>query len=257
MQKISECAAKGGECDENKGRPVCGTDNQTYPTRCHLIRAQCSGHQVSLRHRGACKDACLASRAYSLDQRRLGQREIFVPKCRSDGSYAPIQCMDKSVCWCVTSQGKPIGNTTTNNGRPDCGKRPKSKQRRLSPRNPDNVRVKRVCVKSERLQFNENVVNIFQNEFLKRARHGMEKNQTNEKLIVNWKFGILDTNKNRNLEKQEYKELKRIIRKVSKSKQAYEGTKLCAHDDDDDEMILMCKHNFIPFFDENQIKFKY
>lgn len=55
LQKISECAAKGGECDENKGRPVCGTDGQTYPTRCHLIRAQCSGHQVSLKHRGTCK----------------------------------------------------------------------------------------------------------------------------------------------------------------------------------------------------------
>lgn len=55
LQKISECAAKGGECDENKSRPVCGTDGQTYPTRCHLLRAQCSGHQVNLKHRGTCK----------------------------------------------------------------------------------------------------------------------------------------------------------------------------------------------------------
>lgn len=62
--QISECAARGGECDESKGRPVCGTDNQTYPTRCHLIRAQCSGHQVSLKHRGSCKGKF--SRAESL-----------------------------------------------------------------------------------------------------------------------------------------------------------------------------------------------
>lgn len=50
-----ECQAKGGECDETKSRSVCGTDNQTYPTRCHLIRAQCSGHKVNLKHRGPCK----------------------------------------------------------------------------------------------------------------------------------------------------------------------------------------------------------
>lgn len=34
---------------------VCGTDNQTYPTRCHLLRAQCAGHKVNLKHRGPCK----------------------------------------------------------------------------------------------------------------------------------------------------------------------------------------------------------
>lgn len=53
--QISECAAKLGECDESKGRPVCGTDDQTYPTRCHLLRVQCSGHQVSIKYRGPCK----------------------------------------------------------------------------------------------------------------------------------------------------------------------------------------------------------
>lgn len=39
--QMFNCTAKGGECDETKSRDVCGTDNQTYPTRCHLIRAQC------------------------------------------------------------------------------------------------------------------------------------------------------------------------------------------------------------------------
>lgn len=54
-----ECQAKGGECDESKSRAVCGTDNQTYPTRCHLLRAQCSGHKVNLKHRGPCKGKSL------------------------------------------------------------------------------------------------------------------------------------------------------------------------------------------------------
>lgn len=137
FQKISECAAKGGECDENKGRPVCGTDNQTYPTRCHLIRAQCSGHQVSLKHRGVCKNACLTSRTFALlERQKSGNRVQFVPKCRHDGSYAPIQCMELGGCWCVTPQGKPIADTAVLHGRPHCGKKQKSNQRRSPQRNP-------------------------------------------------------------------------------------------------------------------------
>lgn len=52
---MSECAAKGGECDETKSRPVCGSDGHTYASRCHLIRAQCNGYKVTLKHRGTCK----------------------------------------------------------------------------------------------------------------------------------------------------------------------------------------------------------
>lgn len=139
LLQISECAAKGGECDESKGRPVCGTDNQTYPTRCHLIRAQCSGHQVSIKHRGACKskwfilksfvilltntithslDECMASRQYALSHRSTTK---FIPRCRADGSYAAIQCLlENHNCWCVTSDGKPIPNTASQNARPNC-----------------------------------------------------------------------------------------------------------------------------------------
>lgn len=100
-----------------------------------MIRAQCSGHQVSLKHRGACKNACLASRSYALVERRNDPRKVpFVPKCRLDGSYAPIQCMEAGGCWCVTSQGKRIPNTAVAHGRPNCGK--KSNQRRSPQRGP-------------------------------------------------------------------------------------------------------------------------
>ena len=30
-------------------------DGQTYPSRCHLIRAQCNGYEVTFKHRGRCK----------------------------------------------------------------------------------------------------------------------------------------------------------------------------------------------------------
>lgn len=54
MQRFN-CTTNAIECDEIKARAVCGTDNQTYTTRCHLIRAQCAGHKVNLKHRGPCK----------------------------------------------------------------------------------------------------------------------------------------------------------------------------------------------------------
>lgn len=52
--KLSACVAKVGECDDKEG-VVCGTDGQTYPTRCHLLRAQCWGQEVSFKYQGSCK----------------------------------------------------------------------------------------------------------------------------------------------------------------------------------------------------------
>ena len=44
----------------------------------------------------------------------------FVPTCRADGSYAPVQCHGSTgFCWCVTKDGKEIPNTRIR-GRPKC-----------------------------------------------------------------------------------------------------------------------------------------
>ncbi|XP_055621830.1 SPARC-related modular calcium-binding protein 2 isoform X2 [Toxorhynchites rutilus septentrionalis] len=222
---ISECTAKGGECDESKGRPVCGTDNQTYPTRCHLIRAQCSGHQVSLKHRGTCKDVCLASRTYALQHRSNSPYGVkFVPRCREDGTYAPVQCLESVGCWCVNSQGKPLPNTTVQHGKPVCVKKGKSNQRRSSPRNP--VRNKRSCSRMDRAVFNRNLLKLFENEHIRvqqNARSGLSiatgiGGGVAEKIVLEWKFASIDGNKNGMLDKNEYRELKRLIKKVVKPK---------------------------------------
>ncbi|XP_058829667.1 SPARC-related modular calcium-binding protein 2 isoform X3 [Topomyia yanbarensis] len=221
---ISECTAKGGECDESKGRPVCGTDNQTYPTRCHLIRAQCSGHQVSLKHRGTCKDVCLASRTYALQHRSSTAYGVkFVPRCREDGTYAPVQCLESVGCWCVNSQGKPLPNTTVQHGKPVCVKKGKSNQRRSSPRNP--VRNKRSCSRMDRAVFNRNLQKLFENEHIRvqqsvRGATGLlgVSGSVSEKTVLEWKFASMDGNKNGMLDKTEYRELKRLIKKVVKPK---------------------------------------
>ena len=44
----------------------------------------------------------------------------FVPTCREDGFYAPVQCHGSTgFCWCVTKDGKKIPNTDVR-GRPNC-----------------------------------------------------------------------------------------------------------------------------------------
>ena len=44
----------------------------------------------------------------------------FIPKCRTDGSYAPVQCHGSTgFCWCVTKDGKEIANTRIR-GQPKC-----------------------------------------------------------------------------------------------------------------------------------------
>ncbi|XP_068730483.1 thyroglobulin-like isoform X2 [Montipora capricornis] len=44
----------------------------------------------------------------------------FIPHCRADGSYAPMQCHPSTgLCWCVTQEGKKIRGTEVR-GRPTC-----------------------------------------------------------------------------------------------------------------------------------------
>ncbi|XP_040159922.1 SPARC-related modular calcium-binding protein 2 isoform X2 [Anopheles arabiensis] len=213
---ISECAAKGGECDESKGRPVCGSDNKTYPTRCHLIRAQCSGHQVAFKHRGSCKDVCIASRTYALQQRASSPYTVkYVPRCREDGTYAPVQCIDGGGCWCVNGQGKQLPNTMVQHGKPICVKKGKSNQRRSSPRNP--IRNKRSCSGLDRAVFNTNLLKLFQNEHVRVHQHNLT-GPINEKTVLDWKFSVMDLNGNNLLDKTEYRTMKRLIKKVVKPK---------------------------------------
>ena len=44
----------------------------------------------------------------------------FIPHCRQDGSFSPMQCRASTgFCWCVNQDGKEVPNTRIR-GRPDC-----------------------------------------------------------------------------------------------------------------------------------------
>jgi len=56
FQNAHECDLRFQTCSlaEKQRRPVCGTDNQTYASRCQLLREKCRGSQVVVQHRGRC-----------------------------------------------------------------------------------------------------------------------------------------------------------------------------------------------------------
>ncbi|XP_067125505.1 U20-hexatoxin-Hi1a-like, partial [Centruroides vittatus] len=42
------------------------------------------------------------------------QKNVFVPECEENGSYAPKQCFgDTGMCWCVDSDGERLREPTT------------------------------------------------------------------------------------------------------------------------------------------------
>ena len=246
--QISECAAKVGECDESKGRPVCGTDEQTYPTRCHLLRVQCSGHQVSIRYRGPCKGmqtyiptyichiivnkiykfniffyfglACNEAREYALKHRNKNPLK-FIPRCKKDGSYAPIQCLPDSACWCSDITGKPLNNTPVRIvGKPKCREYNKAYTRRSPSRNASGNK-RRSCTQDDRSLFNSNLIGLFQSEYLRlgstlsKSRKADTYLPPDETEVLDWKFTNLDVNNNQMLDKNEYRELKKLVKRVS------------------------------------------
>ncbi|XP_034478301.1 SPARC-related modular calcium-binding protein 1 isoform X5 [Drosophila innubila] len=217
---LSECAAKQGECDESEG-PVCGTDDQTYPTRCHLVRVQCSGHQVSFKHRGNCK-GCLAARQYAIREKKR-QPNLFLPRCRNDGYYAAMQCLPGTGCWCSDSNGHPIRNTSTRGGRAKCG-RYKRNSRRRGPPHLLSLEVDaanssdgggsghRSCSKPDRMAFNNHLIEVFRSELLRSGQIAGASDSD----VLNWKFAQLDVNGNQLLDRQEVRELKKLLKRAVK-----------------------------------------
>lgn len=187
---------------------------------------------------------CIESRSYVLQHRSTTPNK-FVPRCRDDGTYAAVQCMDNAGCWCSDPQGKPVPNTTTRTGRPNCPKKAKSNTRR-SPQSHLNLnRPRRGCTRADQVVFNANLIRVFHSEHgrlmllgqlpasvglhggsngngngggtalgLGVKSHHASASALSDKAIVDWKFALLDANRNHQLERQEFRELKRLVRKV-------------------------------------------
>ncbi|XP_060520905.1 SPARC-related modular calcium-binding protein 2 isoform X2 [Cylas formicarius] len=204
----SECKPKACLRNADSEKAVCGSDGLSYPNKCHLERARCQNGNVTLVKRGACK-----THKSCAEWQKSGNAHAsngFRPQCRRDGSYEQIQCHSETgYCWCVTVEGVPIPNTAVKVGRKvRCGRRNKNRRRAPSRKNKHKI-----CKRNEKALLNANLINSFHSEFFR-------ENGRNESdaLVVAWKFRSLDTDGDFYLDKTEYKDIRRLVKKVMKPK---------------------------------------
>ncbi|XP_011636194.1 SPARC-related modular calcium-binding protein 2 [Pogonomyrmex barbatus] len=221
-----ECRKRIAECMMNGGgsMPMCGSDGITYSNQCQVISKQCQGMSVLIKHSGPCPEtpACLSARLIA----RPGVR----PACQNDGTYMPVQChAETGYCWCVTPQGRPLPDTTVRYKKPRClrsGSRSaasiRSGQRRRSPQpwkhRPyvGSNRQRNTCDRTEKSKFNANLIENFKIEY--RRTNISAEDVKNVERVLSWKFLMLDQNADGYLDKEEYKELRRLAKKAVRPK---------------------------------------
>ncbi|XP_043257041.1 SPARC-related modular calcium-binding protein 2 isoform X1 [Colletes gigas] len=219
-----ECRKRIAECTMSDGAstPVCGSDGVTYSSQCQVISKQCQGMSILIKHTGPCPEtpACFSARLTA----RTGAR----PVCRSDGTYAPVQCHEETgYCWCVTPQGRPLPDTSVRHQRPRCLKpgprsaaSTRSGQRRRSPnwkqRRQYSSKHRNTCDRAEKSKFNGNLIENFKIEY--RRTNISTDGDKNVERVLSWKFVTLDKNGDGYLDRTEYKELRRLAKKAVRPK---------------------------------------
>lgn len=154
----------------------------------------------------------MESRLYAMAYKTSATIIKFVPRCRADGSFAPVQCMKGSGCWCSDLQGKPIPDTTTTVGKPkNCKRHTKVNIRRSPSRNQNPHRDRTICRKSDQRLFNNNLIHVFHGEYRRYHQDSMSSRDEN---VVDWKFSTMDRNMDNVLDSSEYSEFRRLVRKV-------------------------------------------
>lgn len=203
------CNPKACSRDADAEKAVCGSDGLSYPNRCLLEKARCKNQNLTLVKRGPCKQqrACLewdTSVASSL------YNNSFKPKCRPDGTYELAQCHpDSGACWCVTPEGLPLPYTTSRRGKPRCGRKRKSTRRR----SPSRKHKSRICKRADKATLNNNLINSFHSEF----NRDTGKNES-DTVVITWKFRALDLNNDEVLDKTEYRDLRKVVKKAVRPK---------------------------------------
>ncbi|CAI4222996.1 unnamed protein product [Auanema sp. JU1783] len=145
---------------------------------------------------------CYSQRQKSLSRRTGGDLIVYIPACSSKNTshYQQVQCHEQTrYCWCVhIDTGEPIPGTTSLIDKPRCP------EEKLDKRKP-----KQRCAAHRRLRFLRRLVSSLETELI------MAGNVTNNKIdrdaALIWKFNRLDKNKNKVLEKSEWRPYKVVL----------------------------------------------
>ncbi|XP_014467211.1 PREDICTED: SPARC-related modular calcium-binding protein 2 isoform X4 [Dinoponera quadriceps] len=146
---------------------------------------------------------CTADRKAALEDQIHSEEKFYVPECTPDGRYLRIQCYS-GYCWCVYQDtGKPIPGTSAKNLVPNCNPVP-------TPSRP-----MKGCPDLKKQLFLRDLMDLMQTK-MKESNTESDETTTNwqaskEERIATWHFVMLDKNKNKVLERKEWKSFREMV----------------------------------------------
>lgn len=168
---------------------------------------------------------CPTERQNALELQRNSQTPHYVPECDLDQKYSQMQCYKLTRdCWCVDREtGKTIPNTSVIDMKPDCDKLIKAHKQIKG------------CPSDKRQQFTKEFVDYLIND-MKSTNHttgALTTHDSQVDAVTKWKFDWLDVNFNKVLDKNEWRELRKELRKKKSVRKCGRNfIKLCDANDD-------------------------
>lgn len=174
-----------------KGSPAIGSPIQSLPF---------NDDHADTKEESDANDCISDRRSVLEDQKR---ENLYVPQCMSDGRYHRVQCYS-GYCWCVYQDtGKPIPGTSSKDRTPNCNPVP-------TPSRP-----MKGCPELKKQLFLRDLMTLMQE---KMEASNIDSNETTvkwqaskEERIATWHFVMLDKNKNKVLEKKEWKNFRTMV----------------------------------------------
>ncbi|XP_034943987.1 SPARC-related modular calcium-binding protein 2 [Chelonus insularis] len=147
---------------------------------------------------------CISDRRSVLeDQKQNSQEKFYIPQCTPDGRYHKIQCYS-GYCWCVYQDtGKPIPGTSSKNHTSNC-----------NPVPPLN-RPMKGCPEAKKQIFLRDLMILMERKMKTSNPDSVEATDkwpaSKEEKVATWHFVMLDKNKNKVLEKKEWKTFRTMV----------------------------------------------
>uniref|UniRef100_A0A1B6HDW2 Thyroglobulin type-1 domain-containing protein n=2 Tax=Homalodisca liturata TaxID=320908 RepID=A0A1B6HDW2_9HEMI len=148
---------------------------------------------------------CLTDRQAVLDEMRTNNNEMYIPECTPDGRYQKVQCYRSTgYCWCVNEDsGNTIPGTSVKDNHPKCDSvQPLSRPMKGCPEHRKQTFLRALMDFLTHTMASQKSSNVTTKD---------TQNTSQEEQIATWNFNALDINKNKFLEKNEWKSFRSLI----------------------------------------------
>ncbi|CDW54710.1 thyroglobulin type 1 repeat containing [Trichuris trichiura] len=152
------------------------------------------------------RNDCRSQRQRALeDHRRNPSSGIYMPACSptNDRLYQQVQCHKLTgFCWCSDPEtGKPIPNTSTKNAKPVCDKSWEKVKLSIRGCGPKKLR-----------RFLFQLFSTLESSMIASGYNELAEEMSRRDLAVRWKFQDMDKNKNKKLERKEWKYYRAVLK---------------------------------------------